>query len=186
MIGTPDVRDAGIAGADRADPFTPPGMNPMVGVKLWRNPCRLSFRMNFIAHHFNQPVYECIERRYRLTMPEHVVLYALGLQEGITAEDVVASSSRPKNTLSRAINGLVGRRLVHRNRDPLDRRRLLLYLTPRGRRIVADSVPLFLEREHQLFGALSAQERETLVYLMTKVILDQPAWPTRLHEGAAA
>src|SRR5262245_2823829 len=58
-------------------------LEPMVATKLWRNPCWLSFRANFIAHHFNQPLYDLIQARYRLTPPEHVVLYALGLQEGI-------------------------------------------------------------------------------------------------------
>src|SRR4030095_11900323 len=81
-----------------------PDPTAMVATKLWQNPCRLSFRANFIAHHFNQPLYDWIQRRYRLTAPEHVVLYALGLKEGITADDIAASSSRPENTLSRAVN----------------------------------------------------------------------------------
>ena len=49
-----------------------PDLNPMIDIKLWQNPCWLSFRTNFIAHHFNQPLYDWIQRRYRLTPPEHV------------------------------------------------------------------------------------------------------------------
>ena len=71
-------------------------LNPMIDTKLWQNPCWLSFRTNFIAHHFNQPLYDWIQRRYRLTPPEHVVLYALGLKEGITADDIAASSVAPE------------------------------------------------------------------------------------------
>ena len=44
-----------------------PDLNPMIDTKLWQNPCWLSFRANFIAHHFNQPLYDWIQRRYRLT-----------------------------------------------------------------------------------------------------------------------
>lgn len=166
-----------------ADARVPAGMNPMVGVKLWENPCRLSFRTNFIAHHFNQPIYEWIGRRYRLSMPEHVVLYALGLREGITAEDVAASSSKPKNTLSRAVNGLLDRKLIRRIQDPRDRRRMRLHLTGRGRKVLKQTVPEFCRREDQMFGILDPQDRETLNYLMTKIILNQSAWPTRLTQG---
>ncbi|MCL4744582.1 MAG: MarR family winged helix-turn-helix transcriptional regulator [Burkholderiaceae bacterium] len=165
-----------------APPSVPEGMNPMVGVKLWHNPCRLSFRVNFIAHHFNQPVYDWIARAFDLTGPEHVVLYAIGLREGITAEDVAASSARPRNTLSRAVNRLLHRKLIHRIQDSDDRRRRLLYLTAQGRHILDETVPLLVAREEMLLEALSAEERETLNYLMTKVILNQAAWPTRIDK----
>ncbi len=158
-------------------------MNPMIGVKLWENPCRLSFRANFIAHHFNQPLYDWIAREYGLSMPEHVVLYALGLREGITADDVAASSSKPKNTLSRAIKSLLAKRLLRRTHDRQDRRRMPLYLTARGRKLVEATVPTFVEHEARMLAGLDAQERETLNFLLTKIILGQPGWPIRIPHG---
>jgi DNA-binding MarR family transcriptional regulator len=152
-------------------------LDPMVATKLWQNPCWLSFRTNFIAHHFNQPLYDLIQRRYRLTPPEHVVLYALGLQEGITADDIAASSSRPKNTLSRAINSLLRKKLVLRKQDQSDRRRLSLYLTRAGRRIVSETVPLFVRRERAMAAALTADEQHTLNELLTRIILSKSQWP---------
>jgi DNA-binding MarR family transcriptional regulator len=152
-------------------------LDPMVATKLWRNPCWLSFRANFIAHHFNQPLYELIQHRYRLTPPEHVVLYALGLQEGITADDIAASSARPKNTLSRAVNSLLRKKLLLRKQDQSDRRRLSLYLTRSGRRIVSETVPLFVERERAMAAALTPNEQHTLNKLLTKIILSKSQWP---------
>jgi DNA-binding MarR family transcriptional regulator len=175
-----EARTPPAAAPGPAMPAVPEGMNPMIGVKLWHNPCRLSFRVNFIAHHFNQPIYDWIARNHHLTEPEHVVLYAIGLREGITAEDVASSSSRPRNTLSRAVNRLLGRKLIFRRHDAGDRRRRLLYLTGSGRAILDETVPLLVAREEALTGSLSAEERETLNYLMTKVILNQAAWPTRI------
>jgi DNA-binding MarR family transcriptional regulator len=115
-------------------------------------------------------------------MPEHVVLYALGLREGITADDVAASSSRPKNTLSRAINSLLSKKLISRMFDEADRRRRLLYLTAPGRKVLQETVPMLVAREDMLFGNLNAQERETLNYLLTKVILNQAEWPTQVNK----
>lgn len=156
-------------------------LDPMLAVKLWRNPCWLSFRVNYIAHHFNQPLYAHILRHYRLSPPEHVVLYAIGLKEGITAEEIAASSARPKNTLSRAINALVAKGMLFRLQDQGDRRRLSLHLTRQGRRVIAETVPLFVEQEEAMAAALTPQERQTLERLLTKLIVNKDAWPTMVN-----
>jgi DNA-binding MarR family transcriptional regulator len=153
----------------------------MLGVKLWNNPCRLSFRVNFIAHHFNQTVYEWVWRAYRLTLPEHIVLYALALKDGITADDIAASTARPKNTLSRGVNAVLRKKLIDRRADPKDRRRLILTLTARGRRIVARTVPAFVAHETGMASALTAGERRALEALLEKIIVDKPNWPTQIQ-----
>ncbi|MBL8834239.1 MAG: winged helix-turn-helix transcriptional regulator [Rhodospirillales bacterium] len=160
---------------------SPDGPHPMIGVKLWKNPCRLSFRVNFIAHHFNQPLYDWIWRELRLTMPEHIVLYALALKDGITADDIAASTARPKNTLSRGVNAVLRKKLIERRADPRDRRRLILTLTARGRRIVARTVPAFVAHENGMASALTAAERRTLEALLEKIILEKPNWPTQIQ-----
>ncbi|MEQ1614749.1 MAG: MarR family winged helix-turn-helix transcriptional regulator, partial [Hyphomicrobiaceae bacterium] len=114
--------------------------------------------------------------------PEHVVLYAVGLKDGITADDVAASSARPKNTLSRAVNALIAKRLLTRLEDAVDRRRKRLYLTRQGRRIVTDTVPKFVAQEKAMIGVLSGAEQQTLNRLLTKIVLSQNAWPTRIEQ----
>jgi DNA-binding MarR family transcriptional regulator len=160
----------------------PADLHPMVAAKLWENPCSLSFRANYIAHHFNQPIYDWIWRRYRLTAPEHIVLYALGIREGITAEDVAASSARPKNTLSRAVNALIAKGLLTRVADERDRRRLRLHLTRRGRRIVDETVPELVRHEQAMASAITPEERRTLEQLLTRIVLAHKTWPTRIGE----
>lgn len=168
--------------APGAPASVPGNLHPMIATKLWDNPCWLSFRANFIAHHYNQPIYEWIAKAYGLSAPEHIVLYAVGLKEGITADDVAASSARPKNTLSRAVNALVARRLLTRVQDKSDRRRMHLYLTRQGRRIVDQTVPALVEHEAAMTGALTLAEQSTLHQLLTKIVLSQSAWPTRINE----
>ena len=153
-------------------------LHPIVGIKLWHNPCWLSFRANYIAHHFNQPLYAWIGQRYKLTAPEHVVLYAIGLKDGITADDIAESSARPKNTLSRAVNSLIAKKLLFRTQDRADRRRLGLHLTRLGRRIVEETVPAFVAQEQAMASALTPAEQHTLNRLLTKIILNKAQWPT--------
>jgi len=160
----------------------PADLHPMIAAKLWANPCWLSFRANFIAHHYNQPLYEWIARKFKLTASEHVVLYAVGLKEGITADDVAASSARPKNTLSRAVNALVSKRLLTRVEDAADRRRKHLYLTRQGRKVVSETVPAFVEHEQAMLAALSTEESRALHQILTKIVLSQKAWPTRINQ----
>ena len=154
----------------------PDGLHPMVATKLWDNPCWLSFRVNFLAHHFNSPVYEQIWRDYRLTAPEHVVLYAVALREGITADDVAASSARPKNTLSRAVNALINKKLLLRRVDPADGRRRPLFLTRAGRTLMDKTVPLLVALEQDMADVLTDAEMTQLDHLLTKVILNQGKW----------
>jgi MarR family transcriptional regulator, temperature-dependent positive regulator of motility len=155
-------------------------IHPMIAVKLWQNPCWMSFRANWITHHYNQPIYDWIWRTYKLTAPEHVVLYALGLKQGITADDIAASSARPKNTLSRAVNGLLRRRLLTRVQDSKDRRRMRLYLTRQGQKIVADTVPLLVQHERAMIANLTASEQKQLNHLLTRMVLGQKSWPTQI------
>ena len=159
-----------------------PPLHPLIAVKLWDNPCWLSFRINLLGLHFNLPVYGWIERRHGLKRPEYVVLYSLHLRDGIAAKDVCASAGFPKNTLSRGIQKLVRRRLIQRTPDPRDRRSYVLRLTQEGRRILGETVPAMVERERQMLESLSPPEQIVLSKLLARLVTDSPTWPTEIAQ----
>src|SRR4051812_21412677 len=97
-------------------------LDPLIEIKLWQNPCWFSFRINYLALLFNIPVYSWIERSYRVTRPEFVVLYSVGLKQGVAAKDICGSTGFPKPTISRAIQQLLKRNLLRRTVDPADQR----------------------------------------------------------------
>jgi DNA-binding MarR family transcriptional regulator len=183
MAATP----GGVLSRSRAEGAIPAAtdLHPLIAVKLWQNPCWFSFRINYLGLQFNLPVYGWIEQRYGLMRPEYVVLYSLGLRDGITAQDVCASSGFPKNTLSRAIQKLLRRRLVRRAADARDRRRYVLRLTKEGRRIFDETLMPMLEREQRMLAALSPDEQRTLSMLLARLVEDSPNWPTELAEEAS-
>jgi MarR family transcriptional regulator, temperature-dependent positive regulator of motility len=152
-------------------------LDPLIVTKLWRNPCWLSFRLNFIAFGFNDPVYRWIEDRYGLVRPDFVVLYAVGLQEGVAAKNIVASAGLPKNTLSRAIRKLLTRRLLKRQTDHNDLRSYALWLTPAGRAIFDETMPVMVEHQKAMLSALTEAEQRTLCVLLDKFVIASPAWP---------
>lgn len=156
------------------------GLDPLTVTKLWDNPCWLSFRLNFVAFRFNDPVYRWIETRYGLVRPEFVALYAVGLKEGVAAKNIVASSGLPKNTLSRAVQKLLQRRLLRRETDPTDLRSYVLHLTAAGREIFDETMPLMVRHQTAMLACLSGDEQQQLCALMDKLVIASPDWPQEL------
>jgi DNA-binding MarR family transcriptional regulator len=152
------------------------GLPPLLAVKLWQNPCWLSFRVNFISAAFNRHVYSGIERRHALKRPEVVVIYALRLKDGLTATEISVSSAFAKNTISRAIQVLLRRKLVRRATDSSDRRSFVLRLTPAGCAIVDEAIPPMVEREQAMLATLSPAEQHMLHALLTKIVVASPHW----------
>jgi len=158
------------------------GLDPLTVAKLWENPCWLSFRLNFLAFRFNDPVYRSIETRYGLVRPEFVALYSVGLREGVAAKNIVASSGLPKNTLSRAVQKLLQRRLLRRDTDPADLRSYVLHLTPAGRKIFDETMPLMVQHQTTMLACLSEEEQRQLCALMDKLVIASPDWPNELEQ----
>jgi len=156
-------------------------LDPLIVTKLWDNPCWLSFRLNFIAFRFNDPVYRWIETRYGLVRPEFVALYAVGLRGGVAAKNIVSSSGLPKNTLSRAIQKLLQRRLLKRETDPDDLRSYVLALTAAGRAIFDETMPMMVGQQKTMLSALSEAEQKQLCELLDKMVIASPNWPADLE-----
>lgn len=167
----------GMNGGAEGDAPGGPTHDAMTSVKLWRNPCWFTYRLNYLALRYNGPLYSWVEERYGLSRPEYVVIFSLGLVESAYARDIAASSGFPQNTLSRAIHRLTGMRLLSRTADERDGRRYVLALTGAGRTLFDETLPRFVALETTMLGALTADERETLSDLMAKMVLASPDWP---------
>ncbi|MFK4824956.1 MarR family winged helix-turn-helix transcriptional regulator [Paenochrobactrum sp. BZR 588] len=152
--------------------------------KLWKNPCWLSFRINYLALHYNNPVYGMIGTDHDLLRPEFVVLYSLFLRDKTTLSEVVAGSGFPKNTLSRATKKLTKLKLVSREEDASDLRRVVLCLTDAGRNIVEAKMAPMLERERLMLEKLSPAERMMLSDLLAKLVIASREWPETITSDA--
>ena len=154
---------AELLGRHRLDAFT--------HARLWRNPCGFSARFNYLGLRYNTPLYGWVEERFGLSRAEFVVIYSLGLMDGVTASEIAASTAFPKNTLSRAVNRIAKLGLIRRKEGAADRRQQNLVLTTKGRAILDEAVPRFVALEAEMLAPLSLVEQETLSALMAKVVL---------------
>lgn len=164
-------------GRHRLDAFT--------HARLWRNPCGFSARFNYLSLRYNTPLYGWVEERFGLSRAEFVVIYSLGIMDGLTASEIATSTAFPKNTLSRAVNRIARLGLIRRIEGETDRRQQNLSLTPKGRALLEEAMPRFRGLEEEMLAPLTLVERETLSALMAKVVLamfdgstDQPATGT--------
>lgn len=167
-----------LAANDSAEPETGSGamlvrhrLDALTHARLWRNPCGFAARFNYLSLRYNTPLYGWVEERFGLTRAEFVVLYNLGLFDGVTASEIAVSTAFPKNTLSRAVNRLAKLGLIARSEARTDRRQQNLTLTPAGQAILDEAIPRFMALEEEMLSTLSLVERETLSVLMAKVVL---------------
>jgi MarR family transcriptional regulator, temperature-dependent positive regulator of motility len=159
----PSATPADLLGLRRLDAFT--------HARLWRNPCGFAARFNYLGLRYNTPLYGWVLQHFGLSRSEFVVIYSLGLMDGVTASEIAASTAFPKNTLSRAVNRLAKLGLIRRGAGQADRRQQPLTLTKQGRAVLDEALPRFVALEDEMLAPLSLVERETLQALMAKVVL---------------
>ncbi|MBN8953603.1 MULTISPECIES: MarR family transcriptional regulator [unclassified Rhizobium] len=163
--------EPGLSSLSEDDPLYP---------KLWRNPCWFSFRLNYLALQFNNPVYGLIQQQLGLLRPEFVVLWSLYLSDELTLTEVVRSSGFPKNTLSRAVTKLDTLGMISRELDQIDQRRVALKLTEKGRAAVEAVEEKMMSYERTMLECLSPAERLNLSEILTKLVVASESWPQQL------
>ena len=148
----------------------PPVMDEMIEAKLWKNPCGLAFRLNYLALRYNTPCYQWVHDCHGLSRIEYVVIYSLALCPGGHAHDIGRSSGFPKNSLSRAIAKLKQDKYIKCKQDKEDKRQQSLFLTTKGQSLFKTTLAGFEYRENQLLESLSDEEQDQLSALLAKMV----------------
>src|SRR6202050_4195563 len=107
--------------------------------------------------------------RAELTPEEFKVLLALHAgtrAHGALSRELMVSTGAMTNRLDKLERG----GLVRRERDPSDRRGVLLALTGTGRRRLNTAIDFAAAEERDLLGALSSAERDQLNKLLAKLL----------------
>lgn len=109
-------------------------------------------------------------RAYGLTEATVLVLVQLSrLGDGMRQNALAAHLGIEGPSLVPQIDALEKAGLLERRTDPEDRRAKAIYLTSRGRRMVASIEPLVAEIRHELLADVSAEEMETCFAVFAKI-----------------
>jgi DNA-binding MarR family transcriptional regulator len=90
------------------------------------------------------------------------VMTRLIARDGQCQSELAAATYRDRPNMSRILAGMEGRGLVLRRPDTEDRRKTRIYLSSRGREVVASTAPLAMRTRDRLYEGLKKKELKAL------------------------
>ena len=142
------------------------------------NPIPFAYRINYVANFYVGPLVAMMEKSFRLTRSEWIVLFCLTRQPRLNAQQISIVTGRPKTSIASAVKLLQKKGLIIRRTDIADSRRRVLHLTESGQRTYASIIKSFIEREKAMMDALDPTERRELARLFGKIISAADTWAT--------
>ncbi len=135
------------------------------------------------ANHILASVMERTFARYKITpqsMDVLTLLYMKRGQECVLGEIGELLLVSPANVTGR-VQGLVRKGLVERREDPLDRRKRLAEITPRGIALMEDFLPKSARFLQDVFAAVSPEDKRQLCAHLRQIAdLLMPYWEKRI------
>src|ERR1700694_3365675 len=103
--------------------------------------------------------------------PRHLIRLRLLREDGPASQQGLSEALRldPSNVVG-LLNELEERELITRRRDPTDRRRHIVEMSPLGEEELCLAYTRLGLVEDELLGALSAQEKATLYHLLVRAV----------------
>ena len=129
----------------------------------------LPYRLNVVGTLASRALGRIYSEQFGIGIPEWRVVAQLGEFGKLTSRDIGELAQMHKTKVSRAVGELEKRGLVSRAENRQDRRESFVALTPAGKRIYDQIVPLALGFERQLLGDMDATERTLLFRLLDRL-----------------
>lgn len=145
----------------------------------------LSYRIHRLANTLSQGAARRYKAEFDVSLMEWRMLALLGDFAPMTLKQLTLESGLDKSLASRAISGLVERRLVLRTPGTEDAREVSLRLSASGRRVYEGLMRSALARDEAFNSALSPAEVATLDSLLEKLmqVARQQAQPEAWDTG---
>jgi DNA-binding MarR family transcriptional regulator len=122
----------------------------------------LPYQLAVLADYTSTGFASVYSQKFGLSIPEWRVMATLGERAMLRAKDIEAERHLHKTVVSRAIARLRTRGLVDLRSNAQDRRESFLLLTPKGRKLYSEIVPLARIYADELLASLSPAERLAL------------------------
>ena len=101
-----------------------------------------------------------------ITLAQYRMLAALHAEDNQNVRDLASTLGVERSTATRMYTRLVNGGLVERKGDPTDGRAVVVSLTPKGRKVVAEVTRARRRNVGELLSAMPAARREQLVDLL--------------------
>ncbi|SKA78116.1 MarR family winged helix-turn-helix transcriptional regulator [Desulfobaculum bizertense] len=101
-----------------------------------------------------------------VTSEQWALLCHLWEQEGRSQKELAELSFKDTANITRMIDVLEGKGIVHREKDPADRRTYKIFLTPKGRALRGEIMPFVMDLADRAFSCLSDDDQRELVRML--------------------
>lgn len=122
----------------------------------------MPYRLAVVAEAVSRAIADVYRERFGLSRDEWRVLAALAEAGEMKSRDAALQATLDKMQVSRAVAALERAGLVARSEDPADRRNRILRLSPAGRALLDELLPMVEAREAELLATLAPAERRAL------------------------
>lgn len=130
----------------------------------------LTFRLARLNQALNTQVTDVLTRHAHIGLTEWRVLSIVAGSDAGTARAVANLTGIDPAMISRALKQLEDRGLVLTVRDNADRRARQVRLTPSGKRLYEEVVPIMRNRQEALLNALPPEAREIIFEAIDKLM----------------
>ncbi len=136
----------------------------------------LPYRLSVLSNRISRDIARDYQARFSITIPEWRVMAILGEAGGLSASAVAKSTAMDKVAVSRAVARLEAVKFLTRKIDRSDKRRVILSLSPKGRVIYQQVVPVALAYEADILRKLTPEDARQLDQLLHKLTEIQAAF----------
>jgi DNA-binding MarR family transcriptional regulator len=130
----------------------------------------LPYSFNVVANRVSATLEKMYSERFGLSVVGWRLIAILGSHSPLSAKALSELTAMDPVSTSRALDQLVGNRLVSRRTDPSDRRRVMLRLSKKGEAVYLEIVPVLYAAEAALVTSLSVEETQALRRIMSKLV----------------
>lgn len=152
---------------------------------------RPAYRFSILAALSTRAMAGMLAERFAITVAGWKALSMIGAFQPISSGAVARRSSMDPDKVTRAVDQLANKGLVAREVDPEDRRRVVLTLTPRGKRAYTEIDGMRRQVDVEFLSVLSDAERKSFFEALDKLELQarriftgRDAWRGLVSSGA--
>ena len=129
----------------------------------------LPYRLAVLAKIVGISLSKIYRERFGITNQQWRVIFALARQANCSASHIVHHAALDKVQVSRAVAGLIEKKLLERSEDNIDRRNSILNLTIKGWKVYDQIAPEAIAFEARLKDSLDEREVALLDTLLSKL-----------------
>ena len=126
--------------------------------------------VNMLAKVFEERISEITSNDFLNQKASRFILFTLGINDGITQNDIVRATHLKGSTISVTLARLEKEGYVSRVSDTYDQRQIRVYLTEAGEKLNRERNKIIEEMQRKAFKGLTAKEEKTAAFVIATMI----------------